>query len=177
MEIWKDVVGYEGYYEVSNLGNVRSVTRKKKGKQLKPLARQHGYLAVQLWGNGGNKRGFRTFSIHRLVAEAFIPNPNSYPEINHINEIKTDNSVENLEWCTRKQNMNSGTLKDRMRGRKLGNARPIIQFDLEMNQIAEFESAYEAGRQLNRNSKNIHHALKTGGTGFGYFWKYKIEKD
>lgn len=177
MEIWKDVVGYEGYYEVSNLGNVRSVTRVKKGKQLKALERQHGYLGVQLWGKGGNARGFKAFSIHRLVAEAFIPNPNNYPEINHIDEDKTNNRVENLEWVTHKQNMNWGILQETRKGRKSHRARPIIQYDLKMNPIAEFESASDAGRKLDMDFRNIQNALYKGHKSCGYYWKFKYTKE
>ena len=176
-EVWKDVVGYEGYYEVSNFGNVRSITRVKRGKQIKPLKRKHGYLAVQLWGKGGNKRGFKTFSIHRLVAESFIQNPNNYPEVNHIDEDKANNCVENLEWVTHKQNMNCGTIKERFKGRKSHRARPIIQYDKQMNPIAEFESASDAGKKLQMNYHNIQNALYKGHLSNGYYWKFKYTKE
>ena len=158
MEIWKDVVGYEGYYEVSNLGNVRSVTRVKKGKQLKPIERRHGYLAVQLHGKGGNERGFKVFSIHRLVAEAFISNPNNYPEVNHIDEDKGNN-------------------RERFKGRKSHRARPIIQYDRDGNMIAEFESASDAGKKLGFDFRNIQNALYKGHLSYGYFWKFKYTKE
>ena len=108
MEIWKDVVGYEGYYQVSNFGNIRSVDRviysdklhigtkrKLDGKMLKPYVNAHGYLALTLTKNGKEK----SLRVHRLVAEAFIKNPNNYDQINHIDGNKTNNKVENLEWC------------------------------------------------------------------------------
>lgn len=177
MEIWKDVVGYEGYYEVSNLGNVRSVTRVKKGKQLKPIERRHGYLAVQLHGKGGNERGFKAFSIHRLVAEAFISNPNNYPEVNHIDEDKSNNRVDNLEWVTHKQNMNSGTIIESFEGRKSHRAKPIIQYDREGNMIAEFDSASDAGKKLGIDYRNIQNSLYKGQMAYGYYWKFKYTKE
>lgn len=190
MEIWKDVVGYEGIYQVSNYGKVKSLTRETKvkrgnetyilpvkGRQMKPIIRQHGYLGVQLWGRGGRTRGFKTFSVHRLVAEAFIPNPNNYPEVNHIDEDKTNNRVENLEWCTHKQNMNCGTVPQRFKGRKSHRARPIIQYDLNMSPMAEFESASDAGKKLGFDFRNIQNALYKGHLSYGYFWKFKYTKE
>ncbi|MEM8719010.1 MAG: NUMOD4 domain-containing protein [Cyanobacteria bacterium P01_G01_bin.39] len=91
-EMFVDTRGYEGY-EVSNLGNVWS---KKTNKILKPYQTQKGYLTVGFWLNGKKKR----LSIHRLVAKAFLPNPNNLPEVNHINGCKTDNRVTNLEWSS-----------------------------------------------------------------------------
>ena len=96
-EIWKDIEGYEGYYQVSNLGRVKRVS---DGYILKPYHHEKGYLKIDLQIHG--KR--RKFRIHRIVAEAFIPNENNYPQINHINGMKEDNRVENLEWCTNKMN-------------------------------------------------------------------------
>ena len=111
-EIWKPVVGYEGKYEVSNMGRVKSL--KYYGwyqiKILKPIKTQNGYLRVHLAKNGI----FHKTSIHRIVAEAFIPNPDNLPLINHKNEDKTDNRVENLEWCSWKYNNNYGTRNKRL---------------------------------------------------------------
>jgi hypothetical protein len=117
MEIWKDIEGYEGIYQVSNEGNVRSCEReieylvkgKYKGKRvfpsvlLKTWINNGGYVLVDLYMGG--KTDKRT--IHRLVAEAFIPNTDNKPCIDHINGDKTDNRVENLRWCTYKENMNN----------------------------------------------------------------------
>lgn len=110
MEIWKDIKGYEGKYQVSNYGNVKSLPRTRKAKFnsvsykqeiiLKPKTANNGYLLVNLYIE--SKRVM--FSIHRLVALTFIDNPNNYPVINHKNGIKTDNRVENLEWCTQSHN-------------------------------------------------------------------------
>lgn len=109
-EIWKNIKGYENSYQVSNLGNVRSLTRKintfngfrtTKGKLLKPLITNRNYYRVCLKSHQKNKYCF----IHRLVAEAFIPNPNNYPVINHIDGNTLNNSVSNLEWCTQSHNV------------------------------------------------------------------------
>ena len=109
MEEWKDVVGYEGLYEVSNLGNVRN---KQTGKVLKPtLGKRWGYYKLNLYKDGIIK----SKTIHRLVAEAWIPQVyKDKDQINHINEIKTDNRVENLEWCTVNYNNAYGTHNDRV---------------------------------------------------------------
>jgi hypothetical protein len=100
IEIYKDVVGYEGIYQVSNLGNVKKIYKKyPNGIILKPIY-NHGYFRIGLWQNNNKK----IYYIHRLVAQSFIKNPNNYPFINHINGIKNDNNVNNLEWCTQAQN-------------------------------------------------------------------------
>lgn len=120
-EIWKAVKGYEGLYEVSNLGNVRSLDRPFKNKQgiaiskgriLTPFYEEKkGYYQVRLAKNGKNK----TYRIHRLVALAFLENPLDYTDVNHKDEDKTNNNVDNLEWCTRKYNNNYGTKPERIR--------------------------------------------------------------
>ena len=101
-EIWRPVEGYMGRYEVSNFGRVKSL---HNNIILKPKLEKNGYFRVCLYEDNKKKK---FYSIHRLVAMAFIPNPNNYPQINHKNEIRTDNRVDNLEWCTAKYNMNYG---------------------------------------------------------------------
>ena len=123
IEEWRKIVGYEGLYEVSSLGRVRSldrydsINRFRKGRILKSGTDTGGYLFVQLSSNGNEKN----HSVHRLVAEAFIPNPDNLPQVNHIDEDKSNNCVDNLEWCDREYNINYGTIKDRIRNTNLKN--------------------------------------------------------
>lgn len=126
-EIWKPVLGYEGLYEVSSYGRVKSVDRYvkacyekyrlHKGKVLSPAKDRYGYLSVVLSYNGKHK----TITVHILVAQAFIPNPDDLPIINHKDEDKTNNRVENLEWCTAKYNMNYGTRNIRIKDTAIKN--------------------------------------------------------
>lgn len=108
-EEWKPIKGYEGYYAASTLGRICSIDRiivgktktyVIKGKILKPKLSKKGYLEVSLTKD----KKLKSFRVHRIIAETFIPNPNNYPIINHINENKVDNNVDNLEWCTNKYN-------------------------------------------------------------------------
>lgn len=102
-EIWKDIIGYEGLYQISNLGNVKSLPRKHspKNKILKPSLNNKGYLIIKLCKNKKHNQK----KMHRLIASAFIPNPENKPQINHIDCVKTNNSIPNLEWCTAKENI------------------------------------------------------------------------
>ena len=113
-EIWKPIKDFEGYYEVSNIGRVRSLNYKRtgKGKILKNIEDYKGYLEVGLTKNGKRKQ----FKIHRLVAEAFIPNPENKPCIDHINTVKSDNRVENLRWVTYKENSNNEKTLEKFKG-------------------------------------------------------------
>lgn len=174
-EIWKDVAGYEGLYEISNLGRVRS-----KNGILKPQKRQHGYLGIMLYGKGGHKRGFRTFSVHRLVAEAFIPNPNGYPEVNHIDEDKTNNRADNLEWVSRIQNCHHGTALERRVAKQINGkcSKAIDQYTLDGEFVAHYPSLAEVHRQTGFGQGNICHHLhgKSNYThAYGYIWKYSAE--
>ena len=112
MEEWRDIKGYEGLYQVSSLGRVKSLKDSHdnyREKILKP-GNVRGYLHVNLYKDTKRK----TYRIHRLVAEAFISNPNNYEEVNHKDEDKTNNCVSNLEWCTREYNMSYGTINKRI---------------------------------------------------------------
>lgn len=143
---WRDVAGFDGLYKVSNRGNVYSVERissqgnKCGGFTLKPAIASIGYLQVKLYENGIRKHKY----IHRIVAEAFIPNPNNYPEINHKDENKTNNHVENLEWCTRKYNVNFGTAIERAAQTQSKKVRAV---NVETGEVLTFNSAEEAGNK------------------------------
>lgn len=155
IEEFRDIPGYEGVYEVSNLGRVR-----RNGKILKPGKNRDGYLLVSLSKNGIRK----TVRVHRLVALSFLSNPNNLPEINHRDENRTNNTVDNLEWCTRDYNIN------------YSQAKPVLQYDLQGNFIREWPSMIKIERETGINRHDIsqcclglyHH--KTAG---GYLWKYK----
>ena len=137
-EIWKDIKDYEGHYQVSNLSRVKSI---KFGKEriLKPVTDRHGYLLVSLWKNNKQK----TYKVHRLVAEAFIPNPYNLPQVNHKDENPLNNNVNNLEWCNSKYNCNFGTRIERISKRR---SKTVLQYDLEGNFIREWQSTRECGR-------------------------------
>lgn len=145
-EIWKPVVGFECLYEISNYGRVRSLDRKvcdkngvyitKKGRVIKPFLIKQGYLRVPL--SKHNKR--KGYLVHRLVAKAFIPNPNKYPIINHKDENTSNNNAENLEWCTYKYNTHyNGVL-----ARKKTNARAVRQYTTSGTFVAEYKSIKDA---------------------------------
>ncbi len=168
-EIWKDIVGYEGLYQVSNLGRVKSLYNyKRNGTNILTPRLKKGYYTVGLRKNG--KRNWR--GVHRLIAQAFIPNPNNYPCVNHKDENKLNNVLENLEWCTIKYNNCYGTRIERVT-EKTG--KKVLQFDLKGNYIREYKSLEEAARMNNIKSiGNIsvccQGKYKQAG---GYIWKYK----
>ena len=114
MEEWKEIPGYEGLYEVSNKGNVRNVRR---NKLLRLQKTNNGYIRVVL-----SKNRIKTgFQVHRLVALTFLPNPLNLPQVNHLDENKKNNNIDNLEWCTAKYNINYGTARIRTRDTKIKN--------------------------------------------------------
>lgn len=165
-EIWKDVVGYEGYYKVSNLGNVSSV--KKKNKILMLNSHRAGYPQLTL-----SKHNIRkTKCVHRLLAKAFIPNPLNKKTVNHINGIKTDNRVENLEWATYKENMCHAHKIGIKTAKNL--FKPVLMLSLDDEPLLWFESQSEAKRVT--KIKNIHQCCigrrKYAG---GYKWEFYKE--
>ena len=167
-EIWKDIVGYEGLYQVSNLGRVKSV---KRNKILSQKHNWDGYLRIQLWRNNKNKY----VSIHRLVAEAFIENPNKKPFINHIDGNKQNNNVDNLEWCTQKENIkhafdNGLSTPCPKNWSRL--SKPVLQCTLNGDVIREFPSQKEVERVLGINHVNISYACRHNSTASGYKWRF-----
>lgn len=170
MEIWKDVRGYEGLYQVSNEGNVKG----PRGHVLKALPRRHGYLAVFLYKDGCPRLHE---SVHRLVAEAFVPNPEGKPEVNHIDENKQNNRADNLEWVTRKENMRSGTVAARIGASGLNGkqSRAIIQKTRDGAVVAVYPSLAEAERQTGFAKANVCRCAQ-GDSGYshayGYIWRY-----
>ena len=153
----KDVVGYEGLYAVTSEGEVYSY---KSKKFLEPKCEKKGYLIVGLYKNGNRKY----FRVHRLVAEAYIPNPEKLPQVNHKDENKANNCLQNLEWCDCKYNNNYGTRIEKIK-------KPILQYDLNGNFIREWECASDVGIEV---QSNIVTCLKGRyKTAYGYVWKYK----
>lgn len=171
MEIWRDVVGYEGLYQVSNKGRVRSLDRIfemrhksnkmikvfKKGVILKMHKCNSGYLKVTLFG--------KNYMVHRLVANAFIPNPDNLPCVNHKDENKTNNCVDNLEWCTHQYNViyNDRHIKN---GKLLRNRKDmskiVYQYTLDGVLVNIFPSVSEAARQNNTSVASIVSCINGG---------------
>lgn len=169
-EIWKDIEGYEGLYKISNLGKVKSLNYHMTGKEriLKPGKDNHGYLFVILYKEGKHK----TCTVHRLVAEAFIPNPDKLPCVNHKDENPLNNNLNNLEWCTHKYNINYGTAIERaivaLTNRK-DMSKPVKC--LETGKI--YPSTIEAQRETGIRNGNISHCcLGNRKTAGGYHWRY-----
>lgn len=168
-EIWKDIRGYEGIYQISNLGNVKVLDRKvfnskcycvRQGRIFKNNKNGRGYINVRLTKNGKSTNK----SVHRLVAEAFITNPNNYKYINHKDENKQNNIVSNLEWCTPKYNQQYSRHK---------RCRKVKQMDANNNVLNIFESSLEASIFAKVHRSNIirccEHKRKTTA---GYKWEY-----
>lgn len=159
----KDIKGYEGEYAVTSCGKVWSYKRKQF---LKPWNNGQGYLQVTLTQNGIQKK----HKVHRLVAEAYLDNPDGLPLVNHKDEIKTHNWVNNLEWCTAEYNVNYSTRNYE----ECGRAKSIKCIELD----TIYPSAAEAGRQLNIHKQSIYNCLRgKQHTAGGYCWEYVKEVD
>lgn len=184
-EIWKDIKGYEGLYQVSSQGRVRSMDRickhfnggpqLRKGRILKQHIDRRGYLRTTLSKDGKIK----CCQVHRLVAEAFIPNPHNYPMVNHKSEVKTENSVENLEWCDAKYNVNYGTGIERNSNIQKNGARskPVLQFTKEGYFVKKWPSTKEIERVLGYDNSNISGCCRGKthyNSAYGYIWKYEV---
>lgn len=181
-EIWKPITGYEGLYEVSNKGRVKrleraivdSIGRKRHLREriLKNSLKSCGYIYVNLYN--GDKR------VHRLVAEAFIPNPENKPEVNHKDEVKTNNCVENLEWVTAKENANFGTKNVRVAKANRNHvalSKPVVQYSKAGELIEVYPSVREAARKLGLNQSCISAAARGKQKTYkGFTWKY-VEDD
>lgn len=171
-EIWRDVVGYEGLYEVSSLGRIKSL---KTGIILKDQKGRHGYRTVWLYGKKSMPgRTGKNYFVHRIVAMAFCPNPSGFNEVNHKNEIKWDNRADNLEWCSHQYNSSYGE-----RGKKIGEkntngkrSTPIDQLDMDGNYIRTFPSWAEMRRSGYHPGcvwKQIHGKYTNA---YGFKWRY-----
>lgn len=164
-EEWRDIDGYEGLYQISNLGQVKSL---KFGKEriMKQKTTCHGYKAISLSINGENKE----FPIHRLVAQAFIDNPYNKPVINHKDCNKTNNNVDNLEWCTQQENIKYSY--DLGRITIPTTKKPVLQYDLEGNFVKEWYCLLDAIKKY----KNRHICECCRGKrnkASNYIWRYK----
>lgn len=165
-EIWCPIKGYESMYEVSDQGRVRSLKFVNE-RILKPGRDKDGYLQVGLYKNGEGKK----CKIHRLVAQAFIPNPQNLTEVNHRDENKTNNSVQNLEWCDRKYNNNYGT-RNQMVSMKL--SKTVLQYTKSGAFVREWKST----RDVERNLGYLHTYISFCCTGkrksaYNFIWKFK----
>lgn len=176
MEVWRNIKGFEGRYQVSNLGRVKALNYHREGKErlLSAGKNTSGYLYVVLCKDGKAK----TRLVHRLVAEAFLPNPDNLPQVNHKDECKTNNVVSNLEYCDAAYNSNYGTRNERM-GKGLTNhpnrSKTVYQYTLDGSLVGSYPSVNEAGRRTGYSyghisacclGKRKHHR--------GYLWSYSL---
>lgn len=171
-EIWKDVVGFENLYKISNYGRLKSLCSNNnskaynKDKIRKVFPNGKNYLSCLIYKNFTkyNRR------IHRMVAQAFIPNPNNFPQVNHIDGNKWNNKIDNLEWCTNSENQ-IHVYKNNLE--KPGLKRTVKQYDLNGNYIQTFEYISDATKKLNINCSSIISVCKgKRKTAGGYIWKY-----
>ena len=171
VEVWKSIMGYEGLYEVSNLGRVRSLDREivryngthiKRGKMKAICNISNGYKGVNLCKDGKQK----THKVHRLVAQAFLPNPNNLPQVNHKDEDKTNNRVDNLEWCNNEYNINYSW------------AIPIMSLNPINGEVIKYASSVEASSVTGINKSSICMVLKNKRKFAGnlYWGYYNLEK-
>lgn len=185
MEEWRDIADYNGFYQVSNFGNVRNIAVysykygrviiRKRPRLLKPETTYDGYKRVVLSLYGKKKK----YSVHRLVASAFINNPNKLQEVNHKDENTMNNRVENLEWCSRKYNSNYGTLPKRISERSKNHpsySKEVLQFSIDGDLLNKYPSINEASRMTGAPSEVIGRCCKKKArTSGGYKWVYAKE--
>lgn len=170
MEIYKEIDGFGGKYLISNYGRVKSLYdyRGTKERILKQYKGRGGYMFVRLYvGKNHNKQRYVNKDVHRLVASAFIENPQNLPQVNHKDENKQNNTVTNLEWCTEKYNANYGTRNDKLK-------KQVLQFDISGNFCKRYISVREAAKSVGGYAGNIssccRHILKTA---YGFVWRYE----
>lgn len=179
-EQWKNIINYEQYYEISNYGRVRRIkydnvangTKYKLPYYIKPRIDKDGYLRYTLSLKGKNK----SYYAHRLVAIHFIPNPNNLPCVNHKHGNKNDNSVEELEWCSIRDN-NLHALKSGLRVMKNNKlSKQVEQYDLKGNLLNIYKSANDAKRITGYSQGHISECCRGEKTQYkGYIWKYKVK--
>lgn len=169
-EIWKDIKNFEGLYQISNYGRVKSLPKKRNSKFnnkeiiLKQFKNTNGYFQIDLWKNNKGKH----ILVHKLVAQTFLKNPNHYPFVNHKDENKLNNCVNNLEWCNAKYNCNYGT-------RNLRLSKPV--FCIELNK--KYKSIKKASEELSIQQAHISGCCKMKKhykTAGGYHWQYVKEE-
>lgn len=169
-EEWKCINGYENLYQISNFGNIKN----NKGQILKQFKNHKGYLITQLSNNGKSK----TFIVHRLVAQAFIPNPENKPQINHKDTNKLNNYIDNLEWVTNSENKKhaklNGLCKSSPKGGANKRAIKVDQYDLNNNLIKQWDCISDIIRffKLKTGSNIISCCKGRLNTAYGYIWKY-----
>ena len=181
MEEWRDIEGYEGYYQISNMGRVKSLERTVRcnrgyriipEKIMKAGENNYGYLRVELCKEGNKEQPL----VHVLVATAFLDNADNLPEVNHKDENPKNNCVENLEWCNRSYNVNYGTRNKKVAEKMTNNpklSKSILGINKVSGLIVEFPSIMEASRQTGIDQGNITRCCKgkLKSTG-GYYWHY-----
>lgn len=170
-ESWKDVVGYEGLYEVSDFGNVRSLLRNNV-RNLAFRNHKNGYYTVLLWRDGKQK----SYTVHRLVALAFIPNNDGFTDVNHIDENKKNNRVDNLEWCTHKENVqkyNANHLRHGCVRNGKHKGKKIIQLTLNGEFIREWPNSRTVFRETGMSDWSVSQCCRgIWKTAYGFKWRY-----
>ena len=175
-EIFKDIEGYEGLYQISNLGRVKSLNYRHTGKEkiIKVGKHKDGYLTVCLYKEGAKKY----YTVHKLVGNAFLSNPHGFKEVNHIDEDKTNNCADNLEWCSRSYNC-SYNGRAKKAGKKIAEklGKPVIAISKESGLIMEYESIREAERLTGVYHQNIIACCKGKYKSAGNFYWYYADTE